>query len=132
MNWCVRLTNLSSSSDAIVAESRFFPQQSFSPRLQSLSPLVSRRGQCERRGQFCCNWRSFINEYLKLKGKKKRSLSYMMTPFHIYIFEGLRPRNVSQAVGLYSGIRRCLQPRRPTRPIRPTESTRRCSCILWS
>jgi hypothetical protein len=40
---------------------------------------------CERRRQFCCNWRSFINEYLKLKERKKRGLSYMMTPSHIYL-----------------------------------------------
>jgi hypothetical protein len=32
---------------------------------------------CERRGQFYCNWRSFINEYLKLEERKKGNLKYM-------------------------------------------------------
>jgi hypothetical protein len=48
---------------------------------------------CERRGQFYCNWRSFINEYLKLEERKKERKPKVHVQSVPYIAQGLTLEN---------------------------------------
>jgi hypothetical protein len=50
------------------------PARNITPLLSGAGCRLGLGGVCERRRQFVCNWRSFINEYLKLEeGEKRKS-----------------------------------------------------------
>jgi hypothetical protein len=55
--------------------------------------LLHRCRNCERRGQFYCNCRSFINEYLKLEERKKERKSKVHVQGVPYIVQGLTLEN---------------------------------------